>query len=154
MHRPIVPALILLLAACGDRTEPSNEGNAAVAFPEPAPADPVNTGENAAPPAPEKAATGPLAEIPAAFRGRWGASAARCGKPDEMELEVTPTLLRFYESEGKITAVTRTGENAVEVRSRFTGEGDSWNETHRLRLDGDRLAVGVGGTSSVRVRCP
>lgn len=155
--RYTVTAAIMLLAACG-----APEGNAAdQTIPER-----TEINELARPPAdletddapaenavtPVDPAPNPATVIPAAFHGRW---ARNCAKPAETTLTVEPGRVRFYESEGRVTALKAVSPREVEVTGAFAGEGETWNETHRLALsaDGKTLTVTTRGTAFERYRC-
>ncbi len=105
-------------------------------------------------PAPEEAADTP--RIPAAYLGRWGKDIAACRNPaSSIEgLTISPRELRFHESLGVPTRVTRRDADTISVTSAYEGEGMEWTATQTLRLgDGDRLIVTTRGESFERVRC-
>jgi hypothetical protein len=101
-----------------------------------------------------------LAQIPAAFQGRWMAQLRQCqaGPTDESWLRIEAGRLSFYESSGPVLAVVARGRDEIAVITELSGEGSTWLHPLRLRLDatGQRLAietVGVEG-AMVRMRCP
>lgn len=105
-------------------------------------------------PAPEEAADTP--RIPSAYVGRWGKDRAACLNPaSSIEgLNISPRELRFHESLGIPTRVTRRDADTIAVTSAYEGEGMEWTATQTLRLgDGDRLIVTTRGESFERVRC-
>lgn len=105
-------------------------------------------------PAPEETADTP--RIPAAYVGRWGKDRAACRNPaSSIEgLTISPRELRFHESLGVPTRVTRRDADTIAVTSAYEGEGMEWTATQTLRLgDGDRLIVTTRGESFERVRC-
>ena len=105
-------------------------------------------------PAPEDVADTP--RIPAAYVGRWGKDRAACRNPaSSIEgLTISPRELRFHESLGIPTRVTRRDADTIAVTSAYEGEGMEWTATQTLRLgDGDRLIVTTRGESFERVRC-
>lgn len=105
-------------------------------------------------PAPEETADAP--RIPAAYVGRWGKDRAACRNPaSSIEgLTISPRELRFHESLGIPTRVTRRDADTIAVTSAYEGEGMEWTATQTLRLgDGDRLIVTTRGESFERVRC-
>jgi hypothetical protein len=59
--------------------------------------------------------------------------------------------VRFYESRGEVTAVTRQGPRAISVEARYRGEGQTWNRTTRMTLSrsGDELTI----DGATRQRC-
>ena len=90
--------------------------------------------------------------IPVAFRGDWSASKASCGKPgDDMRLAVSTDSLVFYESVGKVTALTHVAADRVRLTAQYEGEGDKWSETSTLALSNGGEALTVGNVK--RVRC-
>lgn len=105
-------------------------------------------------PAPEETADAP--RIPAAYVGRWGKDRAACRNPaSSIEgLTISPRELRFHESLGIPTRVTRRDADTIAVTSSYEGEGMEWTATQTLRLgDGDRLIVTTRGENFERVRC-
>lgn len=143
----------MLLAACG---APADNAAEAQRMPER-----TEIGELAMPPADldsgeDEAAPTVSATIPAAFHGRWAASAALCGGDDESRLTVSAGGFSFFESVGDAVTVTPVAPRTVDVAGSFSGEGMSWLETHRLALSPDEqsLAVTTRGTAVQRVRCP
>lgn len=105
-------------------------------------------------PAPEDVAN--TRRIPAAYVGRWGKDRAACLNPaSSIEgLTISPRELRFHESLGIPTRVTRRDADTIAVTSAYEGEGMEWTATQTLRLgDGDRLIVTTRGESFERVRC-
>lgn len=105
-------------------------------------------------PAPEDVADTP--RIPAAYVGRWGKDRAACRNPaSSIEgLTIFPRELRFHESLGIPTRVTRRDADTIAVTSAYEGEGMEWTATQTLRLgDGDRLIVTTRGENFERVRC-
>ena len=123
MIRQAICAAVLLLAACSEPAEnvPAIE-NAALA--------------NGGDPRPRPSASGPaVAELPAAFRGRWGLLPADCeaGRSDNKGLvTVEPKALIFYESRAVPQSIVQTGPNAVSMDVAFSGEGQEWRRTVRL----------------------
>ncbi len=105
-------------------------------------------------PAPEDVADTP--RIPAAYVGRWGKDRATCRNPaSSIEgLTISPRELRFHESLGIPTRVTRRDADTIAVTSTYEGEGMEWTATQTLRLgDGNRLIVTTRGENFERVRC-
>ncbi|MHA3842036.1 hypothetical protein ACX0GZ_12545 [Sphingomonas aestuarii] len=105
-------------------------------------------------PAPEETADAP--RIPAAYVGRWDKDRAACRNPaSSIEgLTISPRELRFHESLGIPTRVTRRDADTIAVTSAYEGEGLEWTATQTLRLDdGDRLIVTTRGENFERVRC-
>lgn len=160
---PLTLLVLLLVAAlsffAGRLSAPQREEPEPQASPAPPPAPrPKENGHAAAPaaPAPEpagKAADDP-ATIPDAFRGEWNRNLAHCGTGlNDSAMRVEPRALRFYESIGRVTGVSREEERTVTVSADFEGEGETWSDRIRLTLsaDGRQLSVGEDET---RRRCP
>jgi hypothetical protein len=106
---------------------------------------------------PPRPAPSPSAEepgtIPTAFQGEWNRQLDHCGTGlNDSALSIEPGAMRFYESRGEVTRVTRTGERELSVEADFRGEGETWRETVRLTLsaDGEQLTV---GSDEPRRRC-
>ena len=97
-------------------------------------------------PAPAESETGAATptEIPAAFQGRFGMVPDDCtstaGDAKGL-LEITGTELKFYESVGKLDAITDATAGRVRGDFSFTGEGMEWKrqEVLDLREDGNVL---------------
>ena len=83
-------------------------------------------------------------EIPAAFQGRFGMVPDDCtstaGDAKGL-LEITGTELKFYESVGKLDAITDATAGRVRGDFSFTGEGMEWKrqEVMDLREGGNVL---------------
>jgi len=105
----------------------------------------------------ETAAGSAPTTIPARFLGHWEADASACeGEGGELGLRITPTRLRFYESEATPRTVDVLDDDAIRIDAMFEGEGDTWQDTRMLRLQGgNKLVVeDEAGTHVVRrVRC-
>lgn len=139
--RALLPGLALLAAACAE--EPAGgvadapaERPAAGAAPAATPSETVH------------------ATIPAAFQGRWDASAEACASGSDMKLTITGDELLFHESVGKPTSVASRGPDAIRIEADFSGEGEEWQGVLELSLATDRLTVTQRGSSTERVRCP
>ncbi|MDR6991011.1 hypothetical protein [Luteimonas sp. 3794] len=94
--------------------------------------------------------------MPARFLGHWEASAEACGSNgSELVLHIEPEVLRFYESTVTPVTVRTPDVDTVQLEGRYEGEGDTWNETRTLTLDGpDGLLVeDAMGNVTRRVRC-
>ena len=157
-YRWLPLAALALLAGCNKRDDtPAENAAAPVRNVTDLARPPADIAENAAP-AEEPAEETPSvvgSAIPAAYQGRWGATASRCGDGEEMALTITPQILRFYESEGRVKRVAPAGPRRIAVTSAFTGEGDSWENVQTLALSpgGDVLTIAAKGGASKRVRC-
>ncbi|MBB5684234.1 hypothetical protein [Sphingobium boeckii] len=149
-----------MLTACQDRNPGDNfaETNAADVRPIEdlaRPPEDLRNEVDAASDDSEAAPSSALETIPVAFQGRWAVDRARCGDGQELGLTVTPTLLRFYESEAKVKQIQAAGPRAITVTSDFSGEGQSWEDSQRLSLsaDGQMLTIAVKKTATRRVKC-
>ena len=84
-------------------------------------------------------------ELPASFVGRWGMVANDCdpARDDAKGLmEITPGLLRFYESRGTVKAVTIASPDKVKADIGFEGEGQTWQSALTLTIvDGGKALV-------------
>lgn len=79
-------------------------------------------------------------EIPAAMQGRWGLVAADCTSTQgdaKGLLEISPTVLKFYESRGTLGTVTEGDDDEIRATFAFTGEGMEWQREMELELDND-----------------
>ncbi len=162
MRNVALIAIPFMLAACSDNAnEPVVESevvadsaadDAVLSEGEQSLADPTDTG-------PTRAAGEELAAIPAAFRGSWDFAEGRCDPASDLYLKIEPTHVTFYESSGRASDITATGDGGVRMDLAMRGEGETWEETANFRLseDGDRLIAlgqdGPGGGEMVRKRC-
>lgn len=162
MIRPMLPAALLLLAACSggdDRSEPEDTATisplqkAERPAPPETPEAPATTVDadlpEAAEAAPAKSGTAGAPvdgkTIPAAIRGRWALKAADCTAPkgrDLTALTIDATDLRFYESHGELVRVRASDADHIVADYRFSGEGVEWDRRIELELaDGRRTLV-------------
>lgn len=156
MTRPMLPAALLLLAACsgGDdksqpddtsATAPSQETERAAPAEATIDADmPEATEAASAKPEPPTATDGPT--IPVAIRGRWALKPADCAAKkgaDLTALTIDATNLRFYESHGELARVRISETGRVDADYQFSGEGATW--VRRMQLD-----LADGGETLVR----
>lgn len=132
------------LAAC----EPAKPN---VAPTSPSPSEPVT----AAPAPVVTAAPADMQSIPAAYLGKWDATAEACAQPSIDTLTIAANELRFHESIGEINSITQDGDGIV-VAGPFEGEGESWDGSMRLALSADQntLTLTNNGKPVTRVRCP
>ena len=152
--------LLAMLAGCGREAPADNDAQPSAAtrkiedLARP-PADAGNAAVETQRSDPAPAVSTMTDSIPAAFQGRWGTSRDGCGDGQEMALTITPALLRFYESEGRVKRVAPLGPGAISVRSLYSGEGESWENVQRLTLsaDGQALTIASKGSSARRVKC-
>lgn len=130
--RQLVPAIFLLLAACGGADEaalPSGDES-------PIPVEPDGgIGDGATPLAtPSEAA---VEGIPEPLRGNWGLVAADCepGRSDAKGLlAISADKLRFYESVGTLGEATEQTPERLRATFAFTGEGMNWNREMLLEV--------------------
>ena len=156
MTRLMLPATLLLLAACsGGDDKRESEDTAANAPPRtaerPASADTTIDADMAqaadAPPAKsdvETVADGKT--IPTTIRGRWALDASDCPKrpgTDLTALVIDAANLRFHESHGELTRVRESDARHILADYDFSGEGIEWSR--RMQLD-----LADGGTTLIR----
>jgi hypothetical protein len=129
---PMVSASLLLSGCNSGPEEAAIESNVAVnqTVAEPEPAAPAETTATA---------------LPASFVGWWGMVPNDCdpARDDAKGLmEVTPSLLRFYESRGTVKAVTIASPGKVKADIGFEGEGQTWQSVMTLTLvDGGKALL-------------
>ena len=96
------------------------------------------------------------AVVPTEFRGRWAGSESQCGVAHEGSLSIYEDRIDFYESRGKVLAVTVVSPMEVELQIESTGEGQTWRNVRRFVLaeDGRTLTDITNARYPVaRVRC-
>ena len=75
--------------------------------------------------------------IPAQFHGRWGLVPADCtstrGDAKGL-LTINDARLTFYESRGTLDKVLGATANSFDARYAFSGEGQNWARTERLKV--------------------
>lgn len=110
-----------------------------------------NAVENILPPDPgldNAAAPARIAAIPADFLGDWNRSGTNCtDDSDDSHLLISEDALLFYESEGQVTRIVRTGDHTISVTADYTGEGSAWTRTDRLALSPDGGTLTIGGVA-------
>lgn len=155
MTRFMLPAMVLLLAACSGGEDKSGPEDTAEISPlqkadRPAPETAVDGDlpEAAAEPAPTKETAETVGDgksIPAAIRGRWALKAADCAAKrgtDLTALVIDAANLRFFESHGELARVRESGAERIVADYRFSGEGEEWDRRMQLELaDGGKTLV-------------
>ena len=130
--RVLIPAVFLVLAACGGADEPAIPADES-----PIPVEPDGgIGDGATPVAVDEAG------IPATLRGRWGLVAADCepGRADAKGLMVVSgDKLEFYESVGTLGTASERLPQSIRAGFAFTGEGMTWTREMVLETDGETL---------------
>jgi hypothetical protein len=110
---------------------------------------------NSSEPTPQPTATAtptptPLpTEIPAAFRGKWGATPDDCKAGAEGLLTIEADKLKFTESTATLTKVAEGTDTRFRGTFEFKGEGESRTTDEVLDLQGDMLVrreIGEGAT--------
>ena len=158
MTRFMLPAGLLLLAACSggeDKSEPEDsaaisplqkaERPAPAETPEPAVDADLPDAAEEIPAQPEAGSNGNGKTIPPAIRGRWALKPADCSArkgADLTALTIDATNLRFYESHGELARVRESGTNSIVADYRFSGEGTEWDRRMQLDLaDGGKTLI-------------
>lgn len=155
MTRLMLPAALLLLAACSGGEDKSQPEDSAAISPlqkaeRPTPAEPAVDADLpvAAEETPAKLETktaGDGKTIPPAIRGRWALKAADCKAKkgtDLTALTIDATNLRFYESHGELARVRESDAGRIVADYKFSGEGVEWDRRMQLELiDGGRALV-------------
>lgn len=155
MTRLMLPAGLLLLAACSGGEDKSQPEDSAAISPlqkaeRPAPAEPAVDADlpdvaEETPPKPEAKTAGDGKTIPSAIRGRWALKAADCKAKkgtDLTALTIDATNLRFYESHGELARVRESDADRIVADYKFSGEGVEWDRRMQLDLaDGGKTLV-------------
>jgi hypothetical protein len=106
-----------------------------------------------APPRPASPLPGRAEQIPADFRGEWNARLQDCGSGrGDSRLIIDARTVRFYESRGEVTGVSRDGPRAITVEARYTGEGRTRTRSSHMSLSRGGEDLTIDG--AVRHRCP
>ena len=136
-------AAVLMLAACGEQTNPPTE-----------PADPVTEAPTVNPTAPIQPGQGPDS-----FVGTWAAEEAWCGNTsattDQVPIRITAERFEGYENRCDITAIEQTGDS-YDASLSCEAEGMTSQETVNMRVVEDRLTLTYadrGGEPVEFVRC-
>jgi len=144
-HKFTLPALLALaIVACQQPADDSNiaidNGTVPTSDVETLPADDGSasaTEAGASGPMNDAAAASLPKQVPASLRGRWGINSADCTstKGDAKGLlTITDAGLAFYESRGTIDQVIAATANSFDARYAFTGEGQTWQRTERMKI--------------------
>jgi hypothetical protein len=91
------------------------------------------------------------------FAGTWGADAAECGVPQDMQgapMILTEAGYDQHEAHCSFTKVTPKGASAWSVAGTCSVEGDEQEMAWDLSVAGDTLTIMDSGYSSTKVRCP
>ncbi len=156
MTRLMLPAGLLLLAACSGGEDKSQPEDSAAISPlqkaeRPAPAEPAVDADlpdaaEETPAKPETETAGDGKTIPSAIRGRWALKVADCKAKkgtDLTALTIDATNLRFYESHGELARVRESDADRIVADYKFSGEGVEWDR--RMQLD-----LAEGGKTLIR----
>ena len=121
-------AAVLLLAACGDQTNPPTE-----------PAAPVTEAPMVNPTAPIQPGEGPES-----FVGTWAAQEAWCentsATTDQVPIRISAERFEGYENRCDITAIEQAGDS-YDASLSCEAEGMTSQETVNMRVIGDRLTL-------------
>ncbi|GAA4773974.1 hypothetical protein GCM10023306_21620 [Novosphingobium ginsenosidimutans] len=124
MTRLSAAVLLCALAACSSEKAPAPDSS-----------------EAATPGATTPAAV-QIDAIPEQLRGAWGLVPADCTstKGDAKGLLlIDATTLKFYESLGKLGAITEASDTRIRASFDFTGEGMTWQREETLELQDGTL---------------
>lgn len=94
--------------------------------------------------------------IPPRFHGEWNRVLSDCGTGrNDSRLTLSADRVRFYESSGQVTSVTRYGADEIGITVEMAGEGERWTAQYRFRLSPDgRSFIDVGNDAGpTRYRC-
>ena len=135
-------AIVLAVAACGKSEPVDKQAGAATGLPDVNARAPSASGEPHVQTQPAAAPAAGTVRIPAIFHGRWGLTPADCtpGRSDAKGLlEITPDIMRFYESRAVPAADMDIDANSISGHFTFTGEGQSWSKYEALKFNKDML---------------
>ena len=155
MRMFVLPALLLLLAACSGDGPVDDDASASVPDAAQVGGSEVGTASadgsapanldapgGRAPLTSGDTATAAQSTIPAALRGRWGMTPADCtstrGDAKGL-LVVDDRQLRFYESTARPVRNVKSSPDSLSADFAFTGEGQSWTKFQTLELQDQRL---------------
>ena len=147
MKTRILLIATVCLSACSPQTDKDTDSASA------------SVSETASIAAPSSAAPeAPVAAtLPAAFVGKWDAPPKPCSTSyrAEMQLDITPTGLSYFESGGRVKSVKVNSPTDVVAGLAMSGEGEAWEKSIHMVLtdDGKTLTIDAG-EGGVRVRCP
>ena len=159
MPRLMLPATLLLLAACGGGKDEESGPEASASIgplqkaERPAPAETpeptidadLSDGAEDTAATPETKPAGDGKAIPAAIRGRWALKVADCKAKkgtDLTALTIDATNLRFYESHGELARVRESDAGRIVADYKFSGEGVEWDRRMQLDLaDGGKTLI-------------
>ncbi len=147
MKTRILLTIAACLAACSPQTDKSKDSRSA-SISEMASATVSNAGA--------RSSAASVAELPAGFVGKWDAPPRPCGTSyrGEMQLDVTPTELSFFESGGTIKSVKINGPTDVVADVAMSGEGETWEKSMRMVLTDNGKTLTIDESKGgIRVRC-
>ena len=100
-------------------------------------------------PAPEEV-TANSKTIPASLQGKWAKDKLGCTQPSEMTVTFLPGEIRYWESVGKVTVVSRTASE-IKIAADYEGEGQKWTRTNSYSLSADGKTMTADGIT--RIKC-
>ncbi|MCK5872418.1 MAG: hypothetical protein KAG26_06295 [Methylococcales bacterium] len=101
----------------------------------------------------------PKSGVPMQYQGHWASDLKHCGQEDVMNLTITSTYVKAWESEGRIVSIVKNGQHEIAFISALTGEGETWLAFHYYRLSNDKrqltdISDALTETPAFRYRCP
>lgn len=90
-----------------------------------------------------------VAKVPQAFLGQW------CNADSESLLEIKSSEISYYESQGPIKAIVKSGDREIALIAELSGEGETWLATAQFELSKDKKQLTDPTTKPpyVRRRC-
>jgi hypothetical protein len=97
--------------------------------------------------------------IPQRFQGEWTSRLSGCMDlgTDDHAIRISPSVVYFYESKGKVVAVAAHRSLELAIILDMSGEEEVWMQVMQFRLSRDRKTLTDVTTrmpGTVRVRCP
>lgn len=90
--------------------------------------------------------------IPNHFWGRWTDKVSKCAtRYDDASVEIYEDAVKFWESEGEVTAVSQF-DNVTLVTLSMFGEGERWSSEAKLERSEDPMRIKVNGAQKEKCR--
>jgi hypothetical protein len=91
-------------------------------------------------------------QIPNHFWGRWTDKISKCAtRYDDASVQIYEDAVKFWESEGEVTAISHIGNMTLVTLSMF-GEGERWSSEVKLERSDNPMKIRVNGAEKEKCR--
>jgi len=93
------------------------------------------------------------AQIPERYHGVWDYEGGSCAPESDLRMEVKPREIVFYESIGTVSDAREEDGDAIADLA-MEGEGDTWEDSLRLSLEGEGEAQRLHTSDANKAKVP